>query len=69
MEEGCIMNENCIKDEKMVIKICTMDEIIKKGYKVNGKLGRKIAQWMKIWKVEIVQKIKQWKIGMIHSPW
>jgi hypothetical protein len=42
LEEGCIMNENCIKDEKMVIKICTMDEIIKKGYKVNGKLGRKI---------------------------
>jgi len=24
-----------------------MDEIIKKGYKVNGKLERKIAQWMK----------------------
>jgi hypothetical protein len=36
MEEGCIMNEICIKDE-----------IIKKGYKVNGKLGRKVAQWMK----------------------
>jgi len=35
----------------------------KKGYKMNEKLGRKIAQWMKNWKVEFVQKIKQWEIG------
>jgi hypothetical protein len=47
MEEGCIMNENCIKDEKLVIKFAPWMKKFK-IYKMNGKLGTKIAQWMKI---------------------
>ncbi len=47
MEEGCIMNENCIKDEKVVKKFAPWMKKIKK-LQNEWKLGRKIAQWMKI---------------------
>jgi len=41
------MNENCIKDEKLVINFASWMKKLK-SYKMNGKLGKKIAQWMKI---------------------
>jgi hypothetical protein len=47
MEEGCIMNENCIKDEKFVIKFAPWMNFFL-SYKMNEKLGKKFAQWMKI---------------------
>ncbi len=45
-----------------------MAEIIKKGYKVNGKLGRKVAQWIKNWKLKLwhggkIEKLNLYKEG------
>ncbi len=60
------MNENCIKDEKFLIKFAPWMKKLK-SYKMNGKLGRNIAQWMKIenknydeWKIEKLNFYKEW---------